>query len=190
MKKNGRSKSKHVKQKNNSIVTSEGVAAKAEVKAEPEVNLQYLNANQLSMLEKKTEPLMVLEEVALYRYMQRLVVLEKEREDCELGLTADIIQKFNKKMLEFRDVYQQVEVVKTHLETVRTLSGLMDVLKAYGHDRTYRNPATNYRVPLDERIVTLALEFVEYYFGIYLSERKRYLESLKKDVSELITVLN
>lgn len=190
MKKNGRSKSKHVKQKNNSIVTSEGITAKAEVKAEPEVNPQYSNANVVNLLKNDSAPLEVLEEQLVYRCIRQLVALEHERDNCELKLTSDIIQKFNDRMSGWQDIAQQIEIVKLNMSEVRTLSGLLKILKSFEDDKVYRNPSNNYRVTLDDRICKLSGEFYERFFGIYLSERERFYAKQNKEENKSSSTLN
>ena len=190
MKKNGRSKAKHVKQKNNRIVTSEGVAAKAEAQAESEVNPQYLNANVANLLKNESAPLEVLEEQLVYRCIRQLVSLEHERDNCELELTSDIIQKFNDRMNGWQDITQQIEIVKLNMSEVRTLSGLLKVLKSFEDDKVYRNPSNNYRVTLDDRICKLSGEFYERFFGIYLSERERFCANENEEENESNNALN
>lgn len=162
MKKKNRSVAKHVKSKNKSIVTSGEVAAKEEVNTKPEVTPVYISREALDVVAKKNELLMLPKDEVIYQYMHEVVALRKQLAHNEKMLVSEVIRDFNESIIGFSDIAQQVEIVKSNMQDLNTLSGLLNVLKIFEDDRTYRNPATGYKMPLDERISNLAGEVYEY----------------------------
>lgn len=172
MEKKGMAKYKRVNKKKNKSTANVEVSDTIDPSAPKEAAAIVYEAVSLNANTVQDEPLVLLEDTGIYDMMCEMVALEEKKARCEYVINQSVIQKFNELAVNLDDVVEQVDVVRNNIKDLRTLSGMVGVLKYYGVNLVYKNPVTGYRLPLDSRLGKLVYNLAEALMIQYAEEKK------------------